>query len=91
MFLTSPNQYSAAAPTIQWYTCASFATGGECGSLTNYTAIQKFLNCYESLWKECTTEVECEASGYCTDRPYVITIDSDDYPVQPRVCYLFLH
>eukprot|EP00008_Paramoeba_atlantica_P005753 CAMPEP_0201477102 /NCGR_PEP_ID=MMETSP0151_2-20130828/2207_1 /ASSEMBLY_ACC=CAM_ASM_000257 /TAXON_ID=200890 /ORGANISM="Paramoeba atlantica, Strain 621/1 / CCAP 1560/9" /LENGTH=1240 /DNA_ID=CAMNT_0047857721 /DNA_START=22 /DNA_END=3740 /DNA_ORIENTATION=+ len=72
----------ASQPTIEWYTCPSFNLGA-CGA--DNSVIQRYMSCYESLWKPCETEAECLSSGYCSDRPYTSLVLSYDYPIEVQI------
>lgn len=40
------------------------------------------MNCFVNRWGPCPTRSACENSGYCSDRDWLVTVASDQYPVE---------
>mmetsp|Transcript_40661 Transcript_40661/g.56506 ORF Transcript_40661/g.56506 Transcript_40661/m.56506 type:complete len:1260 (+) Transcript_40661:1007-4786(+) len=71
--------FQGSQPTIEWSTCPSFGLD-ICGSVGSI--IQRYMSCYESIWRPCETEEECLASGFCSDRDFTFQVRSYDYPIE---------
>jgi len=75
--------------STHWDRCEDWGAD-ECGDTTVATT-QRYLECYVSNWRECTSQQECESSGECSDRKYatLVTSATGEYPieVQTGVCF----
>jgi len=64
-------------PSSEWGTCQE----NELEECTGEPFVQRYLGCYISRWHTCSTQEECEESGYCSDREFTVFVRSDQYPV----------
>ena len=85
-FTHSPLSLSTQYPSSEWGTCQE----NELEECTGEPFVQRYLGCYISRWHTCSTQEECEESGYCSDREFTVFVRSDQYPVDVQVSYLFL-